>query len=145
MSRRAEEIMTRKPSTVSPTQSVADAVEIMTSQDCGVVPVIDSTTGNALVGLITDRDIALRACGEGGSGPSATIAEVMTTNIFCVTPQDSIERVREVMTEAGVRRVPVVDENRLVGIISMKDFAQEASSDVVGKIDENVLGQEPNN
>jgi CBS domain-containing protein len=137
--------MTREPACVSPTQQVADAVEIMKSQDCGVVPVVDSKSGGSLVGIITDRDIALRACCDGGSGPGTTIAEVMTTNLFCVAPEDSIERVRQVMTEGGVRRVPVVENDRLVGIISMKDLSDESSARVVGETDESIMGQEPNN
>ena len=145
MSRTAEEIMTRQPSCVSPTQQVSDAVEIMTSQDCGVVPVVDSTTGGALVGIITDRDIALRACSPGAQGPATSIVDVMTTNLFCVSPQDSIERVREVMAEAGVRRVPVVEQTKLVGIISMKDIAEESSAQATGRTDEQILGQKPNN
>lgn len=145
MTSRAEEIMTREPSCVSPTQQVADAVEIMKKEDCGVVPVVDSKAGGSLVGIITDRDIALRACCDGAGGPSTTISQVMTTNLFCVAPQDSIERVRQVMSEGGVRRVPVVEENRLVGIISMKDLSDESSARVVGETDESILGQAPNN
>lgn len=145
MSRRAEEIMTRQPSCVSPSQSVADVVQIMQSQDCGVVPVVDSTSGGSLVGIVTDRDIALRACSSGAQGPTTSVVDVMTTNLFCVAPQDSIERVREVMAEAGVRRVPVVEDSKLVGIISMKDVATEASSQEVGATDEKILGQQSNN
>lgn len=138
--------MTRDPRTVTPNQTVAEAVKVMTNEDCGVVPVVRSDRELQVVGVVTDRDIALRACNENGPGPSATVSSVMTSNVFCVNPGDDLARVREVMESAGVRRVPVVDDNQqLLGIISMKDVAENTGDKEVGGTDSRILEQKPNN
>jgi CBS domain-containing protein len=143
---RAEQIMTRDPRTVTPNQTVAEAVKVMTTEDCGVVPVVQSDRELQVIGVVTDRDIALRACAENGPGPSASVSSVMTSNVFCVSPNDDLARVREVMESAGVRRVPVVDDNRhLLGIISLKDVAENAGDNEVGGLDSRILEQKPNN
>jgi CBS domain-containing protein len=143
---RAEEIMTRDPRTVTPNQTVADAVKVMTTEDCGIVPVVESDRDMHVVGVITDRDIALRACAPDGPGPNASVSSVMSSNVFCVSPSDELGRVREVMESAGVRRVPVVTEDqKLLGIISIKDIAENAGDREVGQTDSKILEQKPNN
>ena len=142
---KASEIMTHIPQTVTPTQTVADAVEIMKSENCGVVPVVSPEDNQSLVGIITDRDIALRACSMGREGAATPVVEAMSTNLFVVAPEDPLPRVKAIMEEAGVRRVPVVEENRLVGIISLKDLADNADSSELGRIDDSILSQDPNN
>jgi len=141
----AKEIMTRMPQTVTPTQTVADAVQIMKSESCGVVPVVNPEDGSSLVGIITDRDIALRACAPGCDGVETPVVEVMSSNLFVVAPEDPLPRVRQIMETAGVRRVPVCDHDRLVGIISLKDLADNAPSGELGRIDDSILSQDPNN
>ena len=142
---KAEEIMTRAPQTVTPTQTVADAVQIMKSENCGVVPVVNPEDNSTLVGIVTDRDIALRACCDGSSGAETPVVEVMSTNLFVVAPEDPLPKVRDVMETAGVRRVPVCDNEHLVGIISLKDLADNLSSDNVGETEDRILTQDPNN
>jgi CBS domain-containing protein len=142
---KASEIMTHVPQTVTPAQTVADAVEIMKSENCGVVPVVSPEDNLSLVGIITDRDIALRACSSGREGAATPIVEAMSTNLFVVAPEDPLPRVKAIMEEAGVRRVPVVEENRLVGIISLKDLADNAGSSELGRVDDSILSQDPNN
>jgi CBS domain-containing protein len=141
----ASEIMTPVPQTVTPDQSIADAVEIMRNESCGVVPVVRPEDGSTLVGIITDRDIALRACGPGCEGAEMQIEEAMSTNLFVVAPDDTIPHVREVMESAGVRRVPVVDNDQLVGIISLCDVAAIIDRESIGEIDTRILTQDPNN
>jgi CBS domain-containing protein len=143
--RKARDIMTRTPQTVTPTEPVADAVDIMKAENCGVVPVVDPEDTGSLVGIITDRDVALRACCQGGHGPETPIVEVMSTDLAVVGPEDSVTHIREVMEGAGVRRVPVVEEGRLVGIISLKDLAEQVSSEAVGEMTDRILEQDPNN
>ena len=143
---KAEEIMTRDPGTVTPTQTVAEAVRVMSAEDCGIVPVVESDRDHHIVGVITDRDVALRACAADGSGPDTTVSSVMTSNVFCVNPSDDLSRVREVMERAGVRRVPVVTEDKkLLGIISMKDLAENAGNKEIGNLESAILDQDPNN
>jgi len=142
---KASEIMTRNPGTVLPSQSVADAVKIMRSEECGIVPVLASDNSETIIGVLTDRDIALNACGDGGKGPSTEVSAVMTKNLFCVHPDDDLGNVREVMRNAGVRRVPVVEKNdHLIGIISLKDLADNIGNSDLGKTEESILAQPPN-
>src|SRR5512133_1501076 len=130
---RAEEIMTKDPGCVTPYQTVADAVRVMESEDCGIVPVVESDRNFHIVGVVTDRDIALRACREDGTGPAARIDSLMTSNVFCVHPDDDLDRVSQVMQRSGVRRVPVVnDSDELLGIISMKDLADKVGEEKIG-------------
>ncbi len=142
---KASQIMTRMPQTVTATQSVADAIQIMKAENCGVVPVVSPEDSSSLIGLVTDRDIALKACEEGGSGPETLVVEAMTTNLSVVAPDDPLPHVQQIMEEAGVRRVPVVENDRLVGIISMKDLADHANAQTVGTTDDKILSQTPNN
>ncbi len=143
---KASQIMTRNPVTVTSAQTVAEAVKIMSAENCGIVPVIAGEDRQTVVGLVTDRDIALRACAEGCEGPETPVSVVMTQNLFCVAPGDDVSRVRQVMEDAGVRRVPVVEEdNTLVGIISFKDLADNLSQSTLGHTDETILAQPPNN
>lgn len=143
---RAEEVMTRQPKGLGRNHTVADAVEIMNSEKCGFVPITDSDSNATLVGLLTDRDIALKSCCEGGQGPDTPVEKVMTTNLFCCSPDDDISSVCKTMERAGVRRIPVVDtEQKLVGVISMHDLAQTLSGSELGRTDDAILEQEPNN
>ncbi|MBC8144159.1 MAG: CBS domain-containing protein [bacterium] len=143
---KAEEIMTSSPRTVTQNQTVAEAVGVMTTENCGIVPVVESEGSLTIVGVITDRDIALRACGTDGSGPQSTVSSIMTSNVFCVAPQDDISRISHVMESAGVRRVPVVsDEQQLVGIISFKDLASNTDDAEVGSLESTILELDPNN
>lgn len=141
----ASEIMTKVPQTVTATQPVADAIEIMKNENCGVVPVVSPEDSSSLVGIVTDRDIALKACSQNGDGPNTPVVEAMSTNLFVVAPQDPLPKVREIMETAGVRRVPVVDDNHLVGIISLKDIAENAGTRELGETDDKILSQDPNN
>jgi CBS domain-containing protein len=142
---KAVDIMTRDPQTVTAAQPVADAIEIMKNENCGVVPVVSPEDGSSLVGIVTDRDIAMKACCDGGNGPTMPIVEAMSTNLYVVDPEDTLPRIRSIMEEAGVRRVPVVDNERLVGIISMKDIAENVTTREIGETDDRILTQEPNN
>lgn len=143
---KAEEIMTRDPRTVTPSQTVSEAVKVMSAENCGIVPVVESDRDMHIVGVVTDRDVALRACAPEGPGPDGAVSSVMTSNVFCVSPQDDLSRVCQVMESAGVRRVPVVSEdNRLLGIISLKDVAENAGDREVGGLDSKILEQQPNN
>ncbi len=142
----AEEIMTPRPRTVDRHQTVAKAVEVMSSEHCGIVPVTASGSDRTLVGIVTDRDIALRACSDGAHGPDESIEKVMSSkNLYCASPGDDLSRVSEIMQRAAVRRVPVVDaDNRIVGIISLKDLASRIDARKLGDTDDLIYEQEPN-
>src|SRR4051812_24611729 len=93
---KASELMTRDPLTVTSEQSVADAVRIMKTAHCGIVPVVEPGQ-NRIVGLVTDRDIALGSCDQGSAGPSTPVSAVMSTTLFCVDPDEDLSRVRSMM------------------------------------------------
>ena len=121
---RARDLMTPDPYVVVPEEPVSRAAEIMHDQDVGMVPVVDNPTHMRLRGVITDRDIALRCVGR-GRGPDTPIEHCMTTSpLTTVDPTAWAPEVLELMKQDLVRRVLVVDEGRLVGVIAQADVAR---------------------
>jgi CBS domain-containing protein len=127
---RVSEAMTRTVRVASPEQSIRDAAMLMAELDAGVLPVGEN---DRLVGMITDRDIAIRAVAQ-GRGPDAPIREVMTAEVrYCYEDED-VEDVAQNMADIQVRRLPVMDRNkRLVGIISIGDIAMTEGPDAAGE------------
>jgi len=120
---KVSEVMTRSVATVSPEQTAREAASFMLSNDAGSIPVTD---GDRLVGMITDRDIAVRGIAN-GRGPDTSVRELMSDNVICARVGDNVDDVATQMSEAQVRRLPVVDENdRLCGIVSLGDLSREA-------------------
>ncbi|HET6284545.1 MAG TPA: CBS domain-containing protein [Polyangia bacterium] len=124
----AAEIMTRDVETVTPDSSLQEVAALMKSANCGIVPVVDAN--QTLVGLVTDRDIVVRACAAGLSPAQTRAKDVMTADIEAVTEDEDIKDVVDLMGQKQIRRIPVVDRNdRLVGIISMADVANRADNE----------------
>jgi CBS domain-containing protein len=120
---KVSEVMTRDVKTVRPDQTAKEAATFMLSEDAGSMPVSD---GDRLIGMITDRDIAVRGVAR-GYGPDTPIREIMTDDIVCAREDDTIDDVASKMSRAQVRRMPVIDANdRLCGIVSLGDLAREA-------------------
>jgi CBS domain-containing protein len=116
------EVMTRDVQTVRPDQPVQQAASFMLSADAGSIPVID---GDRLIGMITDRDIAVRGIAK-GYGPDTPVRELMTDDIICARADDDVDDVASKMSEAQVRRLPVIDDNeRLCGIVSLGDLSRD--------------------
>lgn len=117
---KVSECMSSALQVITPDDTLREAAELMAAQDVGVLPV---TIERELVGIVTDRDIAIRGVGK-GLGPDTPIEDVMSRDVHCCFPgQDSAE-VLETMSTIQVRRLPVVDDNRhLVGIVSLTDLA----------------------
>jgi CBS domain-containing protein len=113
--------MTRDVKMVAPTQTIRDAAQAMAELDFGSLPVAD---GDRLVGMITDRDITVRAIAQ-GRGPDTAVREVMSSEVkYCFDDAD-LEDVAENMGDIKVRRLPVLNrEKRLVGIVSLGDIAR---------------------
>jgi CBS domain-containing protein len=122
---KVSEVMTRSVATVSPEQTAREAASFMLSNDAGSIPVTD---GDRLVGMITDRDIAVRGVAK-GKGPDCQVREVMTSEVkYCFEDED-IGHVAKNMAEIKVQRLPVMDRNkRLVGIVSLGDIAIQGDS-----------------
>jgi len=126
---RVSEVMTRTPECIAPTATVHDAAGRMKKLDVGSLPVCDN---DRLVGLITDRDIALRSVASGRDPRTDPVRDVMTAGIiYCFEDQDASEAA-QLMSEKQIRRLPVLDrDKRLVGIVSLGDLATEARDEKV--------------
>ena len=131
---RVSEAMTRDVRLIEPTQTIRDAARLMAEMDAGIMPVRE---GDRLVGMITDRDIAVRAVAE-GKGPDTPIREVMTEDVKYCYEDDDTDDVARNMADIQVRRLPVLTrDKRLVGIISLGDMAV---SDGPGRVGDAVAG-----
>jgi CBS domain-containing protein len=123
---KVSEVMTRDVQTIRPDQPVQQAASFMLSADAGSIPV---TEGDRLLGMITDRDIAVRGVAK-GYGPDTPVRELMTDDVICVRIDDDVEEVATKMSDAQVRRLPVIDqEEKLCGIVSLGDLAREADTE----------------
>jgi CBS domain-containing protein len=119
---KVSEVMTRDVQTIRPDDPVQQAASFMLSADAGSIPVTD---GERLIGMITDRDIAVRGIAK-GYGPDTPVRELMTDDVICVREDDNVEDIASKMSEAQVRRLPVIDSNeRLCGIISLGDLSRQ--------------------
>jgi len=119
------EVMTPNPRSVSPNDSIQNAACIMRDEDAGAVPVVDN--GRA-VGIVTDRDIVVRVVAEGGQ-LSRPVRDIVTSSLVSVTPDMSTREAAELMSEHQIRRLPVVEHDRLVGIVSIGDLAVKEGKD----------------
>ena len=126
---KAQEIMARNPRCVTPRTSVQEAAQLMKSEDVGALPVVESESSQKLLGIITDRDIAIRVVAE-GRNTGVTVSEVMSKGATSAKATDSVDDVMKTMGREQVRRIPIVDErDQLVGIVSQADIVRKAQSD----------------
>jgi CBS domain-containing protein len=132
---RVSEAMTREVRVANPTQSIRDVAKIMAEIDAGAVPVGEN---DRLVGMITDRDIAIRAVAL-GKGPDTPVRDVMSRDIkYCYEDED-LEHVAENMGDLQIRRLPVVNrDKRLVGIVALGDIARHEDHGTTGQATEGV-------
>jgi len=132
---KVSEVMTRDVQTVRPDQRVQDAASFMLNADAGSIPV---TEGDRLIGMITDRDIAVRGVAK-GYGPDTPVRDLMTNDLVVVRADDDVEDAASKMSEAQVRRLPVIDSNEaLCGIVSLGDLSRESDSDCASEALEGV-------
>lgn len=122
---KVSEAMTREVTLVSPDQTICEAAKLMAECDAGSLPVADN---DRLVGMITDRDIAIRAVGR-DRGPDTPVREVMSDQVLYCFDDEDIGHVARNMAEQQVRRLPVVNrDKRLVGIVSIGDISHKADA-----------------
>lgn len=120
------DIMTRDVQTVSPDDTIRRAAQMMDELNVGVLPVCDGTT---LVGMVTDRDITVRATSAGLAPESCKVAEVMTDSPRYCYEDDPVSEVTRLMAGQQIRRVPVIDrDDKLIGIVSLGDLAIDAKN-----------------
>jgi CBS domain-containing protein len=132
-----KEIMTADPACCTPETTARDVARLMRERDCGAIPVVDSREGRRPIGMVTDRDLAVRGLAD-DRGPDTPVRDLMTERPHTARADDEIETVRQVMMQQKVRRVPVTDANgAIIGIVAQADLARhdDAVSDrELGKV-----------
>jgi CBS domain-containing protein len=139
MASTVKEIMNRAPVTVGASETLQAAARQMRDADVGALVVTD---GGAVRGVVTDRDIAVRGVADGLDSRTATLEEIVTHGLLAASPDDDLASVVEVMRAGGVRRLPVLDGERLVGVVSLGDLAIEKDEQSALA---DISSQEPNN
>lgn len=127
MTMQVRDVMTRDPSCVTPTATIREAAQVMQRENVGIIPVVEENESKRLVGVVTDRDIAIRVVAEGRDG-GARVSEIMSSSrIKTCTPDDSVDEAMNAMADEQVRRIPIVDERgALVGILAQADIVRKA-------------------
>jgi len=123
---RVSELMTKNIRTVTPDTDLVTVAKSMKELDVGVIPVVE---GEQLVGLITDRDIVIRAIASGIHAHEGRVREYMSPNPTTLSPDDDVQHATEIMAREQIRRLPVVEGGKLVGIVSIGDVAVDARKD----------------
>lgn len=122
--KKCNEVMTNNPVCCLPNDSVAKAAGLMKSQDIGSIPVIENEQTQKLVGIVTDRDLALKVVAEGRDPKTTKVEAVMTHNVVTCRADDDLQKALDAMAEHQLRRIPVVNnDNKIVGIIAQADVA----------------------
>jgi len=120
------DVMTPNPVTVQPSATLQEAARIMRDEDTGVVPIVEN---GRPVGVITDRDIVVRAVAEGGEAVRRSVRDVASSDLVTVAPDMSTEDAAELMASRQIRRVLVCENERLVGVASIGDLAVKGRDD----------------
>lgn len=139
----AREIMTGKPECASTDDSLVDAARKMRDLDVGALPICGED--NKLHGMLTDRDIALRCVAEGKDPNNVKVSELAEGKPVTIGADDSVEEALSTMRSHGVRRLPVIDDHELIGILSQADVARHLPEDKVGDLVEAISSMQPNN
>jgi CBS domain-containing protein len=136
MGTKVQDVMSTRPRCVSPDTPVTEAAELMESEDVGSLPVLE---GDELAGMITDRDILIRAIARGKDPRGMPVREVSTRDVVAVRGDEDLSEALKLMASHQVRRLPVVDEsNHLVGVLAQADVAREAREKAVGELVEEI-------
>jgi len=134
-----KDVMTQTAQFITPQTTLQQAAQLMADQDLGFLPVGEN---DRLVGMITDRDITVRATAQGQNPTQATAGDVMTPKTYYCYDDQDVEEICNNMGEIQVRRLPVVNrDKRLVGVVSMGDLAQVASRPNVGQTQQQITAQ----
>jgi CBS domain-containing protein len=129
------DFMTTEIETVTADQTAKEAAAFMLRADTGSIPVCDE---GKVIGMITDRDIAVRGVAE-GRGPETSVRDLMSDRIICANEDDDVAAIAQKMSDSQVRRLPVVDSNdKLVGMVSLGDLSREADNGAASKALEGV-------
>ena len=126
MAQSIREIMTADPRTVEPSATLTEAARAMRDDDVGAVLVVD---GGTLAGIVTDRDIAVRAVADGADPESTRVSDVCSTDVATLTVDQTVDDAIRLVRERDVRRIPVLQDGRPAGIVTIGDLAIERDTD----------------
>ena len=136
MATKVRDVMTTRPRVVTPDTPVAQVAELMEAEDVGAIPVLD---GDRLVGMVTDRDIVVRAVAKGKDPRGMPVSEISSRDLVTVDPERNLSDALRLMAEYQVRRLAVVDkEEHLVGVVSQADVALESKEKTTGELVEEI-------
>ncbi|MBD0329921.1 MAG: CBS domain-containing protein [Thermoleophilia bacterium] len=126
------DVMTPDPTAIEPSTPLVEAARLMRDQDVGPLPIVE---GERVVGMLTDRDIVVRAIAEGRDPQSVTAHEVASKQLVTIDPEQPLDEAARLMAQHQVRRLPVCEEDgRLVGIVAQADVAIEAPAEKAGHV-----------
>ena len=122
--KKCNEVMTKNPDCCLPNDTVSKVAQLMKSKNFGSVPIIENAQTKKLVGIVTDRDLALKIVAEGRDPKTTKAEEVMTRKVVTCLTEDDLQTALDAMSGHKLRRIPVVDNNNgIVGIIAQADIA----------------------
>ena len=136
MAKTIREVMTSKLCSIDTDKTVTYAAKMMRDEDVGIAPIVE---GDRLVGVLTDRDIAVRVVAEGRDPEQVKVTEVASRDLVTLDPQQDLDEALRLMAQHQVRRLPVVEEDgRLVGVVAQADVAQQADERKTGEVVEQI-------
>ena len=127
---KVRELMTKQPTSVEPDATLGEVATLMKQQDCGSIPVVE---GGRLVGIVTDRDIVVRGIAAGVDPRTQRVSKVMSSDPVTVGPEEDVTDAEKKMADRQVRRLPVVEGGKLIGIIVTAQIARAGNERKVGE------------
>ena len=130
------DLMTSNPCSIDADKPVSYAAKMLRDEDVGVAPIVE---GDKLIGMLTDRDIAIRVVAEGKDPEQTTVRDIASKDVVTIDPQQDLDEALRLMAQHQVRRLPVVEEDgKLVGVVAQVDIARVASGEQTGDVVEKI-------
>ena len=139
MGKAIREVMPSNLCTIDADRPVAYAAKMMRDEDVGLAPIVE---GDRLIGALTDRDIAIRVVAEGKDPESTQVRDVASTDLVTVEPEQGLDEALRLMAQHQLRRIPVVEDGRLVGVVAQADVARQAEDHKTGELVEQISQDE---
>lgn len=124
---KVRDIMTKSVAYINPASTVVEAAQLMQKHNVGSIPVCDQS---GVVGIVTDRDIVVRNVAHGKNPQDSRVSDVMTTRVQMVSPDTDVDEATRIMAQNQIRRLPVVENNQIIGIVSLGDMATTGRFDM---------------
>jgi len=136
MGKTIREVMTSSPCTIDADKDIAYAAKMLRDEDVGVAPIVE---GDQLVGVLTDRDIAIKVVAEGRDPQTTKVRDIASKDIVTIDPQQNLDEALRLMAQHQVRRLPVVEEDgKVVGIVAQADIALTGDDKKTGEVVEQI-------